>query len=137
MRLFTAGIQDAFSRATQRRDLPYQGFACRYIRRVQSAGHCGRAILFCCFQLNPHPPGRAMVSTRSSAGKHKYSILLPTYNERENIALIIWLIVKYLDRRCPFLSSTLFTRVVQSELTCTDQVLVRMQRNQLRGGRDR
>ncbi|KAK2185991.1 hypothetical protein NP493_215g05045 [Ridgeia piscesae] len=26
----------------------------------------------------------------------KYSILLPTYNERENLPLIIWLIVKYL-----------------------------------------
>ncbi|XP_034826169.1 dolichol-phosphate mannosyltransferase subunit 1 [Maniola hyperantus] len=28
----------------------------------------------------------------------KYSILLPTYNERENLPIIIWLIVKYLDR---------------------------------------
>ncbi|XP_014672035.1 PREDICTED: dolichol-phosphate mannosyltransferase subunit 1-like [Priapulus caudatus] len=27
----------------------------------------------------------------------KYSILLPTYNERENLPIIIWLIVKYLD----------------------------------------
>ena len=24
----------------------------------------------------------------------KYSVLLPTYNERENIALIIWLLVR-------------------------------------------
>ncbi len=39
-----------------------------------------------------------MVTTRRQA-KHKYSILLPTYNERENIALIIWLITKYLDER--------------------------------------
>ncbi|ELT87327.1 hypothetical protein CAPTEDRAFT_150079 [Capitella teleta] len=29
--------------------------------------------------------------------KDKYSILLPTYNERENLPLIIWLIVKYMD----------------------------------------
>ncbi|XP_015591581.1 probable dolichol-phosphate mannosyltransferase [Cephus cinctus] len=30
--------------------------------------------------------------------KHdKYSILLPTYNERENLPIIIWLIVKYMD----------------------------------------
>ncbi|XP_022120326.2 dolichol-phosphate mannosyltransferase subunit 1 [Pieris rapae] len=28
----------------------------------------------------------------------KYSILLPTYNERENLPIIIWLIIKYLDR---------------------------------------
>lgn len=29
----------------------------------------------------------------------KYSILLPTYNERENLPIIIWLIVKYMDQR--------------------------------------
>ncbi|XP_041975091.1 dolichol-phosphate mannosyltransferase subunit 1 [Aricia agestis] len=29
----------------------------------------------------------------------KYSILLPTYNERENLPIIIWLIMKYLDNR--------------------------------------
>ncbi|KAM8863643.1 dolichol-phosphate mannosyltransferase subunit 1 [Spinachia spinachia] len=27
----------------------------------------------------------------------KYSILLPTYNERENLPLIVWLLVKYLE----------------------------------------
>lgn len=32
--------------------------------------------------------------------KHpEYTILLPTYNERENIGLIIWLIFKYLRER--------------------------------------
>jgi dolichol-phosphate mannosyltransferase len=29
--------------------------------------------------------------------KNKYSILLPTYNERENLPIIVWLLVKYLD----------------------------------------
>jgi len=29
----------------------------------------------------------------------KYSILLPTYNERENLPIIVWLIVKYLTER--------------------------------------
>lgn len=29
----------------------------------------------------------------------KYSILLPTYNERENLPIIIWLIVKYLENK--------------------------------------
>lgn len=29
--------------------------------------------------------------------RDKYSILLPTYNERENLPIIIWLIIKYLD----------------------------------------
>lgn len=32
----------------------------------------------------------------------KYSILLPTYNERENLPIIVWLIVKYLDGTYPF-----------------------------------
>lgn len=29
----------------------------------------------------------------------KYSILLPTYNETENLPIIIYLIVKYMDQR--------------------------------------
>ncbi|KAK3086650.1 hypothetical protein FSP39_021391 [Pinctada imbricata] len=29
------------------------------------------------------------------ASKDKYSVLLPTYNERENLPIIVWLIVKY------------------------------------------
>ncbi|KAK6633005.1 dolichol-P-mannose synthesis [Polyplax serrata] len=33
----------------------------------------------------------------NSGKRHKYSILLPTYNERENLPIIIWLIVKYMD----------------------------------------
>ncbi|CAK8694094.1 unnamed protein product [Clavelina lepadiformis] len=31
----------------------------------------------------------------TSSVKDKYSVLLPTYNERENLPIIIWLIVKY------------------------------------------
>lgn len=31
--------------------------------------------------------------------ENKYSILLPTYNERENLPIIIWLIVKYMEAR--------------------------------------
>lgn len=30
---------------------------------------------------------------------NKYSILLPTYNERENLPIIVWLIVKYMTQR--------------------------------------
>lgn len=29
--------------------------------------------------------------------KHKYSILLPTYNEIENLPIIVWLIDKYMS----------------------------------------
>ena len=32
----------------------------------------------------------------------KYSILLPTYNERENLPITVWLLVKYLDGKYPF-----------------------------------
>ncbi|XP_061758721.1 dolichol-phosphate mannosyltransferase subunit 1 [Nerophis ophidion] len=43
----------------------------------------------------------AMASRKSSHSKRndvdKYSVLLPTYNERENISLIVWLLVKYFD----------------------------------------
>ena len=31
--------------------------------------------------------------------KELYSIILPTYNERENLPLIVWLIEKYLSRQ--------------------------------------
>ena len=30
--------------------------------------------------------------------KMKYSILLPTYNERENLPIIVWLLVNTLDK---------------------------------------
>jgi hypothetical protein len=29
----------------------------------------------------------------------KYSILLPTYNEHDNLPIIVWLIVNYMDKR--------------------------------------
>lgn len=29
----------------------------------------------------------------------KYSVLLPTYNERDNLPIIIWLLCKYFDER--------------------------------------
>lgn len=39
-----------------------------------------------------------MAETRKQKSS-KYSILLPTYNERENLPIIVWLIVKYMDER--------------------------------------
>lgn len=32
-------------------------------------------------------------------GKDKYSVLLPTYNERENLPIITWLLVKSFTER--------------------------------------
>ncbi|MGH0183543.1 UNVERIFIED_CONTAM: hypothetical protein FKN15_012628 [Acipenser sinensis] len=34
-------------------------------------------------------------SDKCKEGADKYSVLLPTYNERENLPLIVWLLVKY------------------------------------------
>ena len=34
-----------------------------------------------------------------ATGSKNISIILPTYNERENLPLIIWLIDKYLSER--------------------------------------
>jgi hypothetical protein len=44
----------------------------------------------------------AEVSARESdraVDVDKYSILLPTYNEHDNLAIIVWLIVNYMDKR--------------------------------------
>lgn len=43
-----------------------------------------------------------MVQTRSAAKAarpSKYSVLLPTYNEAENIALIVWLLHDTFDKQ--------------------------------------
>lgn len=39
------------------------------------------------------------------AQKDKYSVLLPTYNERENLPLIIWLLVNTFEKRHCFYMS--------------------------------
>jgi len=36
------------------------------------------------------------VAFPSIMSANKYSVLLPTYNERENLPVIIWLLAKYL-----------------------------------------
>ena len=30
--------------------------------------------------------------------ENKYSVLLPTYEERENLPLVVWLLVKYFEK---------------------------------------
>lgn len=40
-----------------------------------------------------------LTAMRELSKNDKYSILLPTYNEVENLPIIIWLIVKYMDER--------------------------------------
>lgn len=38
-------------------------------------------------------------NSMTATNEDKYSILLPTYNERQNLPIIVWLLVKYLDER--------------------------------------
>ena len=33
--------------------------------------------------------------------REKYSVLLPTYNERDNIAIVVWLLVRTFTERYP------------------------------------
>lgn len=44
-----------------------------------------------------------MVDTRGSSKKAsrtpKYSVLLPTFNERENLPLIVWLLVETFEKQ--------------------------------------
>lgn len=41
----------------------------------------------------------AAVRERRERGGDVYSVLLPTYNERENLPIIVWLLVKYFGER--------------------------------------
>lgn len=45
------------------------------------------------------PPVADCPSLFAMGDKNKYSILLPTYNEKENLPIIIWLINKYMTER--------------------------------------
>lgn len=40
-----------------------------------------------------------MVIAEAETSENKYSILLPTYNEIENLPIMIFLIAKYMDKR--------------------------------------
>lgn len=46
----------------------------------------------------------------------KYSILLPTYNERQNLPIIVWLLVKYLDERWELLKFSIPATKANSSL---------------------
>jgi len=36
----------------------------------------------------------------ASEAEDKYSVLLPTYEEKDNLPLIVWLLVKHFEERC-------------------------------------
>ena len=37
--------------------------------------------------------------TATATNKHKYSVLLPTYNERQNLPIIVWMLVKVFEEQ--------------------------------------
>lgn len=45
------------------------------------------------------PPRSRREPGRRAPRQDKYSVLLPTYNERENLPLIVWLLVKSFSQR--------------------------------------
>jgi hypothetical protein len=43
---------------------------------------------------------RTMQGSFTTTNTHKYSVILPTYNERKNLPVIIWLLNKVFQERC-------------------------------------
>lgn len=52
--------------------------------------------------MNPFEsvPSLNMQGQYSSANTHKYSVILPTYNERKNLPIIIWLLANVFREQC-------------------------------------
>ncbi|KAL1765257.1 dolichol-phosphate mannosyltransferase subunit 1, partial [Sigmodon hispidus] len=55
-----------------------------------------------------------------SSRQDKYSVLLPTYNERENLPLIVWLLVKSFTERVPGVMSVSKLCVINYEIIIID-----------------
>jgi hypothetical protein len=58
--------------------------------------------------MNPFDSNAAlkMQGQYRSPNTHKYSVILPTYKERKNLPLIVWLIAKVFNEKCVVLSGT-------------------------------
>lgn len=50
-------------------------------------------------EANRTPPRARRQPEGRAPRQDKYSVLLPTYNERENLPLIVWLLVKSFSER--------------------------------------
>lgn len=52
--------------------------------------------------MNPFDSNAAlkMQGQYRSPNTHKYSVILPTYKERKNLPLIVWLIAKVFNEKC-------------------------------------
>ena len=60
--------------------------------------------------MNPFDSNAAlnMQGQHQSSNTHKYSVILPTYNERENLPIIIWLLAKMFNEKCVFVREGFF-----------------------------
>lgn len=52
--------------------------------------------------MNPFESQAAlnMQGSFNTADTHKYSVILPTYNERKNLPVIVWLLAKTFNEKC-------------------------------------
>ncbi|XP_072412636.1 dolichol-phosphate mannosyltransferase subunit 1 isoform X1 [Chiloscyllium punctatum] len=60
----------------------------------------GVALTSCPSGASNMASGEGAEQQQQQGGGDKYSVLLPTYNERDNLPLIVWLLVRYFDERC-------------------------------------
>lgn len=56
----------------------------------------------CILIMNPfaHDMSLNMQGHYDTPNTHKYSVILPTYNERKNLPIIIWLLAKVFEEKC-------------------------------------
>ena len=52
--------------------------------------------------MNPFESDAAlsMQGQHNTPDTHKYSVILPTYNERKNLPIIVWLLAKMFTKQC-------------------------------------
>jgi dolichol-phosphate mannosyltransferase len=52
--------------------------------------------------MNPFESNAAlnMQGQYPSTNTHKYSVILPTYKERKNLPIIVWLLAKVFNEKC-------------------------------------
>lgn len=65
------------------------------LRRSQ----CPRSTALCPTALALSQAVATALLALQAARRPRYSVLLPTYNERENIALIVWLLVETFEKQ--------------------------------------
>lgn len=49
--------------------------------------------------LHPLSLNNLLIMPSAKKSSHKYSVLLPTYNERQNLPIIVWMLVKVFEEK--------------------------------------